>query len=1002
MREIRGIGIRARALFGGLAALLIFAPPALAEEAIEEIVVTGSFLKRTAQDSPAPLSVVSSADIEDLGIADVAELVQTLPWQSGSQARATTFSGEGADGRNSFNLRGLGHGSTLILVDGKRTVASWFNPRGNASVNVNALVPTLAIERVEIVKDGASALYGSDAIAGVVNFITKRDFEGFDINYQFTTDDETGRGDAHQAEIMFGVQGDRGGIVASASVLNRDEITIGDRYDRFGGSSVSSTGQPGRITPIAGSVIQWATDGPGYSAGDVLAPGLFPRDASGTNFGQADVNCEDAAAVEEGGPLGPVFGNLICAYDFGSFFAMQADESLRKINVSGDYRFTDNFEAYFQFASNESEFDRKNSLNPNALNLTIPTNHLGLIEDARRRNIVPVPVINRTRLVGQTASSLDRPVDTFTDTGRLDQRMMVGGTYDFVVGDREWTIDASYTATEHDSATSQVQDTLSTHMELAISGFGGPECDPTDPTAVAGEGNAAYAASGGDFNAGQCYFFNPFGNSNFTEGGGQQTDLTLRNPIELYQWLLGRITNDSQFRQRVIDVVASGDVVTTDWGPIGAAIGFQRRRDTADVVFDAAANTNNLDFAFGAGDWDGALTTTAAFIEVGIPITNIATLNIAGRYEDFDELNTDTFDPKINLLVQPNDWLSIRASWGESFRVPSLQQLFGTITTVANQTDFGGDSAFRPSISVGNPALSPERSENWSIGFTFNRWGINVDLDYFDYKYTDIITREASRTILQDDNEALEAAILAAGGDLADPQALIDAVNSGAGNRRQVVRNGQGAFLRILPDFVNANSADISGLDLNASYTFDTGIGQFRVGAQMAWVNDYEVAVPDGAGGETVFDAVGQYNHRNPVARPLPEFKINGTVNWSWQNHRAFLLVQHTDEIDYGFDLATDPGEGAARFWNATVTLAHGAETAAEFFTRDIDSFTTVDLQYNYNFGERGFLADSNVTLGMKNLFNEEPPWAPVNTGFEATLHDPRGRLFFVRLGASL
>lgn len=167
------------------------------DEVIEEVVVTGSYLKRTAADSPSPLSVIGAAQIEDLGAADVAEVIASLPWQSGSQTRASTFQGEGADGRNSINLRNLGHGATLPLVNGKRQVPSWYNDRGNASVNVNALVPNIAIERIEIVKDGASSLYGSDAIAGVINFITKKDFEGFDVQYQFSTDEETGKGDAN-------------------------------------------------------------------------------------------------------------------------------------------------------------------------------------------------------------------------------------------------------------------------------------------------------------------------------------------------------------------------------------------------------------------------------------------------------------------------------------------------------------------------------------------------------------------------------------------------------------------------------------------------------------------------------------------------------------------------------------------------------------------------------------------------------------------------------------
>ena len=965
-----------------------------AEETIEEIVVTGSYLKRTAQDSPSPLSVITSADIEDLGASDISEIVQQMPWQSGSQSRASTFQGEGADGRMSINLRNLGHGATLPLVNGKRQVASWYNPRGNASVNVNGLIPNIALERIEIVKDGASALYGSDAIAGVVNFITKKDFEGMDFNYQFTTDDESGEGDAGLFDVIWGVQGDRGGMVLSASVLNRDEINVDDRYERFGGSTVSSTGQPGRIQPVSGQQIIWADHG--LNPGEV-APG-FPRDALGGSYGQADVDCENSAALERGGPLGTVYGNLICAYDFGSFFALQSEESLRKFHVSGHYDITDNLETYFEFAANDAEFDRLNSLNPNALNLTINEDHPGNIEDAYRRGIVPIKVVNRTRLVGGTRNTSKelRPIDTFTDLNRSDQRMVVGGVLDVDWGDREWTIDLSYTATEHDSANSQVQDTLSTEMMLAINGLGGPNCDHVNGTP--GEGNLAYAASGGDFGAGSCYYFNPFGNSMFNRTGGMQDDLTLKNPAGLYQWLAGRITSDTQYRQRVLDIVASGDLFDTKSGPLAVAVGVQRRRDSGDVVLDAAANTGNLDFAFGATDWRAELTTTAFFIEAGIPIGDMLEINVAGRYEDFDEMGESSTDPKITLLFRPFDSLSARISAGSSFRVPSLQQAFGSLTTVHNMTDYGGDAAYRPSISQGNPNLKPESADNFNIGISWVPTdgaleGLSVDIDYFDYEYEDIITRESFATVLAADNAALREAITAAGGDVDSQADLIAAVNRGDGNRRQVVRNGQGLMIRILPDFINANSAEIGGIDLNASYRFDNDWGNWRVGVQAAFLNTYEVTV-----GGNVIDAVGKYNDTNPVARPLPEMKINGTLNWSRGNHRAFMIVKHVDEVDFG-----DPNaNGGARFWNQTIQLAQEVEGKADFFTRWIDAFTTIDVQYTYNLGELSVFSDAEVTLGIQNLTNEDPPWIPVITGYDGTLHDPRGRIWSLRVGASL
>ena len=161
------------------------------DSAIEEVVVTGSYLKRSIEDSPSPLALVSSADIEDLGAQSLADVIQTLPWQTGSVSRTSSFGAEGGRGAITFNLRNLGQSSTLVLVNGKRNVASFYDEGGNAAVDVNSLIPNMAIERIEIVKDGASALYGSDAIAGVVTFITKKDFEGFDIQYEWQTDHET-------------------------------------------------------------------------------------------------------------------------------------------------------------------------------------------------------------------------------------------------------------------------------------------------------------------------------------------------------------------------------------------------------------------------------------------------------------------------------------------------------------------------------------------------------------------------------------------------------------------------------------------------------------------------------------------------------------------------------------------------------------------------------------------------------------------------------------------
>ena len=582
--------------------------------------------------------------------------------------------------------------------------------------------------------------------------------------------------------------------------------------------------------------------------------------------------------------------------------------------------------------------------------------------------------------------------------------MVVGLTYDMLVGDNEWKLDATYTASNHNSATAQVQDTLSSHLELALNGLGGPNCDVVN--GVPGSGNAEYAANGGQFDGGSCYFFNPFGNSAFNRDGTTfQADLELVNPPELYEWLIGRASTDVDYRQRVIDIIATGELWDIGSDSVGIAIGFQQRRDKGISTVDSSLATDNLDFVFGADDWSGQLTTTAFFVELGIPIADVWEINLAGRYEDFDEIGEDAVDPKITVLFQPLDSLTLRASAGSSFKVPSLLQTFGSLTTVANQVDLVGGTTFKPSITQGNPNLQPESADTVNIGVSWIPTegvldGLSVDLDIYDIQYDDIITRESSPNLLSADNAAIQEWVLAnvPGATCTAsncPQAF-QAVNAGVGNRRQIIRNDSGILLRILPDFANANGADVRGLDLDSSYRFDTSWGNWRVGVQAAWIETYEVEVRNSSGGVTVHDGVGNYNSTNPVARPLPEWKVNANLSWSMNDHRVFALLKYVDEVE------TDVPAGTRGFFAGTARLAGNDSVADDLGDTKIESFTTLDVQYTYSFGELGILNDSSLTFGLQNLLNEEAPHIAVVTAFDPRLHDGRGRIFFTRVSASM
>ncbi|MEL0048700.1 MAG: TonB-dependent receptor, partial [Gammaproteobacteria bacterium] len=698
-------------------------------------------------------------------------------------------------------------------------------------------------------------------------------------------------------------------------------------------------------------------------------------------YGNADQMCEEADALDTIGGSKNYF-NALCAYDFGPFFPLQGRSSTRQMFMTGHYDLTDKIELYFEMGANGGEFFRYNSLNPNAVALAIPTHHLGLIEDARIRGVQPGALENKTRMIGRTiaqSGTAERPLNTYSQIDRSVDRMQLGAVVDL---ENDWTLDVSYTRSVYNQQRMELQDTQSVELELAMNGMGGPNCDPFNGTA--GSGNAAYAASGGDFGAGNCYYFNPFGNATVATDGSLQDDLTLVNPPELYEYLLGRVTSQSHYEQDVIDAVLTGTILDE----IGLAVGFQQRKDFGRVLYDATMNSGNLDFVYGATDWNGTLTTTALFTEIAIPVGDDIDVNVAVRYEDFDEIGQDTTDPKVTVLWRATDTITARASGGSSFRVGSLNQLFGKVTTVHNMTDTDGTSAYKPSLTVGNPELKPESADMWNIGMS---WipegaleGLQVDLDYYDYEYEDILSRESYLTIVGDDVKALKAAV--AGG-----QDLMAAINAGVGNRDQVLRTGTGKILRVLPQFVNQNSAEVSGLDAQVTYSFDNQYGAFRATVAAAWVNEFIVA------GQK--DAVGMYNVRNPVMprRALPEYKVNASLNWSYENHRAYAVLRWID----GYE-ATLAEEGASSFWSNTVGLALGAEAKAKYYDPNVESWTTVDANYTYTLPEMGPVSSSSITIGAKNLFDRDAPWVPNNTTYDPVTHDFRGRVWYMRMAASM
>jgi len=982
-----------KGLWAGIASLgLLCLFPALSavaeeEQAVEEVIVTGSYLKRSAEDSPVPLSVLNKSDLDAIGAMDIKDVVRNLTFNSGSiGGSANAFSGgDSSTGNASVNLRNLGNGATLVLMNGKRTVSTNFDNIGSGYVDVQGLLPNIALQRVEIVKDGASALYGADAIAGVVNFITRKNFEGFELQADYSVDDESGEQKDKLISGILGIAGDMGHIVISASYLNRDGLQIADRFDRFGQSGISTFGQPGRYVALGA-----ATNTPSF-----FSPG---SDSFGPGY---DPDCDKAAADD--GPQGVlgVVGNF-CIYDFSSFFNLVMEEEQTKVHMDASFNFTDDIEFYASASFSDNFATRGNSLFPDVTFAVIPSDHFGLELDAQRRGIAPVPYLALQRLLGGTPASSfeDRPVDTRSTYDRTTYRINTGLLWDFEMGDRAWTMDASLTVSERRLHAATPADTLTDNTNAAYVGLGGPLCNQI--TGSAGSGNLG---------TGTCFYYNNFQTSVYDPVTGNrwntsdaspwaadpsltvaQAALKYQNPAELLQWINGTITTDTENSQLVADVVFAGDIMDISAGAIGLAVGAQYRKDEITVDNGNALNNNNYKFVFGAKDWANKLSSFSIFTELNIPLTDWAELTVAGRYENFDEINTDTFDPKATLLVRATDELTLRASIGTSFRVASLLQSGGSSTTLLNSTDgFSntGGLAFRASITDGTADLKPESATAFNFGIS---WipegaleGLNLNVDYYNYKYDDLISREGHQDLIDRDNASRcpngtnsdPAAGPLCGVSDQDGDGLTEIYSIGPGTPDKVIRAANGSLLRTQASYFNAPTLDTSGVDLTIIYDFEAGdVGSFRANFGLSYTFTYDLVTDAGV----KIDGIGSRNNGNSIGHPLPEWKANFMLGWRKDRHALSATVRYID----GYDDDTAQSALRASFIGGTA--------------EKIDSMTTVDMQYNFEMPEFGFLSDGSVlTLGIKNVFNEEPPLVNVDGAFDPFTHDPRGRIFYAR-----
>lgn len=966
------------------------------DDVVEEVVVTGTYIRRPQQfGSASPISVIGREDITDIGAKTIADITQTLTINTGAQNNPDAFTQNFSTGTTNINLRGLGVSSTLVLLNGHRQVVSGAaTDSGLLFVDTSSLVPMIAIERVEVLEDGASALYGSDAVAGVVNFITRDDFTGFEVSadYQFNTEHEQ---DDIRVQAIGGMGDENTHVMAAFSYFDRTALTTAEK--RLPGSldpvtgDFSNAGQPGTfITPTrpgdpqSGALFDSLFDNavPTFSAtipnpGIPGLPALLPAPGSTfTGFAPGADGIADALSAEvyaqifsglanalgidpallpfftdipPGAPT-PAFADPNCAAGENSVppGPVTVDgEVVVPPGIVGLCRL--DFGTFFNLVPRETRHQGFAQITHEFSDSMEFYGEFAFSRNRAFRNntpsfpiTTPIPISEDNPFnpfgtdvlfVGRALGQGEPFQSThFSDTWRVQAG--IRGDFDF-----GWDYDLSYTRgiNEFDLTAG---DQLADEFVEALNGLGGPNC------------NALTGSPG----VGACQFFNPFGSALTAAPGDtvpfETTDefgnpVTVQVPLvnsqEIINDVTARLRADVESDLTVVDAVTSGDIAEIAGGRmVQAAIGFQFRESRLSQDFGENANNNRFLFLVGNPDFAETRTVWAGFTELYVPLLEQLDLQLAVRYEDFSDGLGSTIDPKAALVYRYNDEFALRGSFSTAFRAPSIFQTNGFQTTLAQLTDTlpGQPSTpqFKAVRTFGNPDLEPEESEAYNLGATWEPGeNLEFNIDYWRFDFTDVITQENAQAILD-----------------ADPLSP------------DILRGPGGALLQVNADFVNAASLETDGIDFSAVYSHDAmEYGVIQLAGEGTYILNYDLVDPQlGA-----IEGAGRRNFRN-FGTSAPEWRLNGRLSWLMGPHAANLYVRYID----GYQDDQNPGT-------------------------NIDSHTTVDVQYSFEIPEDlGAMSGTLLTFGAINLFDNNPPIVFTSGGFDSKVHDPRGRMVYARI----
>lgn len=933
-------------------------------EVAEIVIVTGSYIRGTPEDAALPVDVISSEELEKTGAPTTLELIKSLNVSNGVLGDTNQFDSraQGTEGAGTINLRGLGAPRTLVLLNGRRMVSNPFT----GAVDTN-IIPMAAIGRVEILKDGAAATYGSDAIGGVVNFITKDRLQGLAIGADYKYVD--GADGDYTANLSYGWRSERASALIAAGYQHRSELEVLDRDWAFPAFNVS---------PESG----WS--GAGNPSGIIL------RSAANTTTGTL---LDPACAPLGGSPSLAASGFPLCNWQFSVFDNLTEEEDryqayaeynvdfgeATSLHIEALYSKTDtpNWTTSPSFAVLQGPVPQPSPL---ASLYFVPANNPGVVDFIAQNPIV-------TTAQGLTAPSSVLMGGGILLTSPAFRPFALGGNPLYggagVTSSREfeafrvsaglngelgesliWDVAVTYSEEE---GRRESRDTVASRLQRALRGFGGPNCTGATP-----------GANG-------CLWFNPFGNavpSGFFNGAANPafTGAGDNDNPELIDWMFPEQLNTTTTDLLVFDVVFSGQ---TGWsmggGNVAWAMGAQYREnglkteltDLQNLALNpcvdspdggpntCTAPTGPFVFLGGAFENDLSGDVYAVFGELRLPFTESFEAQLAARYEDYGGATGDTFDPKLSLRWQVGDWLALRGSVGTTFRGPPINVIGeGSVTSLQNIA-----GTFRAVDTFDNPSLEPESATTFNVGTIIRSGGFSASVDYWSFDFDNPIVVEPVSGLVN----ALFPNGAALPNNCGDPAfAAIESRFTFTGPCSTATIG------RLAVNFVNGAPVKTSGLDLIAQYNWDGVLGgSLALGANVTYILEYEVdaEIVEGIPVTAAFDAVGFLNQQT-TAIPLPEWKGNVFLDYANGPHNVRWVVNYIDGYRDQRNFAVNPTLG-----------------------KEIDDFMTHDLNYRVELPW-----ETRLVAAVDNVFDEDPPFVRLELAYDPFTASALGRTFKVGL----